>query len=449
MPNTLTGTLTRNMRGCTKADNPLHITTSRVVHMTFGTNAGLLRKVRSSQVLGVVLMLALVLSPGYLSAQSCPPGSVQPPPGLVAWWPLDETGGITVSDHSGLGNLGTASATIGSSLNPRSVTGFVGNGLNFFLGSRVRVSPSPSLNFGSTAATNTSFTIDAWIKGLGGPIVSNFNLSTKLGYTVSIANNTLRLEMGRGFQVMTWNWPAITPNAWTFVAVVVDRSSSKVTLYTGSTSLSASVPSIIPTNAFAYSGLPLVIGGCAGNPGVCNTIIDEVEIFNRALTKPELQSIFNAGSAGKCIPQRKGMTWIHTASNAQTGTITIGCGSTGPNPCDAINGDTVCTQLLPLLCIYKPAPPLPLPTTGVSNADPNNQWSGGVVATTPPHVGTFLNITAANSYCATQFGTGWRVAEFHDGAGWNFQAYGGTVSAPAVPSTRFWVYINDQSANCW
>lgn len=80
------------------------------------------------------------------------------------------------------------------------------------------------------------------------------------------------------------------------------------------------------------------------------------------------------------------------------------------------------------------------------------EWSGGVVATTQPVAGdTFKDkdITAVNAYCQAQFGNGWRVAEFHDGVYWFFQAYGGTVSAPAVPSTRFWVHINDQpDGNC-
>ena len=154
------------------------------------------------------------------------------------------------------------------------------------------------------------------------------------------------------------------------------------------------------------------------------------------------------GSASK-----KGMTWVHSLSNAQTGTITVGCGPAS-NPCDAYHGDTLCTQQLPVLCIYKPAPPFPVPV-GVNNSDQYNLWSGGVVATTAPIAGnTFQHLSAnppndANSYCVAQFGPGWRVAEFHDGWGWHFQAYGGTVSAPAVPSTRFWVNINDQPANCW
>jgi hypothetical protein len=149
----------------------------------------------------------------------------------------------------------------------------------------------------------------------------------------------------------------------------------------------------------------------------------------------------NCGSSGG----GKGMTWLHTKSNAQTGTITVGCSG-----CDAGHGDTVCTQQLPVLCIYKPKPLFQLPL-GLPNSDRYNLWSGGVVATTQPVAGnTFAHIADANSYCVAQFGPGWRVAEFHDGWGWNFQAYGGTVSAPTVPSTRFWVHINDQkAANCW
>jgi hypothetical protein len=145
-----------------------------------------------------------------------------------------------------------------------------------------------------------------------------------------------------------------------------------------------------------------------------------------------------------CFQAQNGMTWIHSASDAQTGAITVGC-----NGCNPYNGDTACTQALPLLCIYKPATPFPLPI-GLSNLNPNYLWSGGVIATTQPVVGSsILNTADATSRCVAKFGSGWRIAEFHDGWGWNFQAFGGTVSAPTVPSTHFWVYINDQSANCW
>jgi hypothetical protein len=379
-------------------------------------------------------------------AQSC----VSPPQGLVAWWPLDETGGTVVSDVLGQ-NPGTASGPIGPIGPPKTVPGFVGNGLNFFFGSKVSINPSPSLDFG----TNKNFTIDAWIKGRNGPILGNYKIITNIGYFVYISNTgTLSLQMGNGTPLLTWSGPAIPVATWTFIAVVIDRTNQTVTLYTAApgSGLVKSGPFTIPNpnTVNASSGLPLLIGGCPGNPNGCDTIIDEVEIFNRPLSQSELQSIVDAGSAGKCQQKTKGMTWIHSASNAQTGTISVGC-----NGCNATQGDTACTQQLPLLCIYKPTPSFPLPT-GVSNADQYNQWSGGVVATTAPVAGnTFMHSTDATNYCIAQFspgqsGSGWRVAEFHDGWGWNFQAYGGTVKAPTVPSTRFWVHINDQpAANCW
>src|SRR5207302_7339036 len=48
---------------------------------------------------------------------------------------------------------------------------------------------------------------------------------------------------------------------------------------------------------------PLTIGARGGSVGnFFNGIIDEVEIFNRALTPDEIQFIFDAGSVGKCKP---------------------------------------------------------------------------------------------------------------------------------------------------
>lgn len=130
----------------------------------------------------VLLSLASVAT---LTALPALAGNCTPPPaGLVAWWPLNETGGTAVSDLTGL-NPGTASGTIG--LNPKSVTGFVGGALNFFFGTLVNVSPSLTLDFG----TGKSFTIDAWIKGHEGPIIGNFDSSTQRGFSLYHAGNFL------------------------------------------------------------------------------------------------------------------------------------------------------------------------------------------------------------------------------------------------------------------
>jgi hypothetical protein len=140
----------------------------------------------------------------------------------------------------------------------------------------------------------------------------------------------------------------------------------------------------------------------------------------------------------------KGMTWSLLATNSTTGTVRVGCGTT----CDPRKrkGDTVCTQPLPLLCIKKSGVgfPLALPTN-VNDTDQYNRWSGGIVGTTaailPPPT-----LAATNAVCVQNFGADWRVAEFHDGMGWSFQAYGGV----GIPASRFWVHINDQpGGTCW
>lgn len=138
---------------------------------------------------------------------------------------------------------------------------------------------------------------------------------------------------------------------------------------------------------------------------------------------------------------RNGMTWSVLGTNPVNGTIRAGC-KVG---CDPHKGDTPCATPLPLLCVKKSGAGFPLPPpAGFNNSDAYNKWVGGIIATTAPAAAP-STLTAANAACATAFGSDWRVAEFHDGEGWAFWAYGGVGN----PSGRFRVHINDQPANCW
>lgn len=411
------------------------------------------RLMKRPRTLAIACGLVVTLTALAAYAQTCapePPGS-----GLIAWWPLNETSGTAVADVLGQ-HPGTASSPIGTGTNsnPRSETGLVGSGLNFHFGSRVSVNDiGNDLDFG----TSNSFTIDAWIKGSSGPIVGNYNINPpRFGYFLYVASSsaTLNFEMGNGSAVPpTWSSVAtINPAVWTFVAVVVDRANQTVTMYTGvPPNLVSSGPLTNPSlsGANASGGLPLLIGGCSGNPNGCNSVIDEVEIFNRALAPADLQNIFNAGSAGKCVA--KGMTWKVGAVNPTDGTITVGCGSSQPGACNPYIGDRPCTDSLPLLCFKPFTPILPVPTS-VNDTNYYYRWSGGIVGTTAPVQASSFNglLANANTRCVQEFGANWRVAEFHDGAngagGWNFQAYGNVGN----PSSRFWVHINDQpNGTCW
>ena len=140
---------------------------------------------------------------------------------------------------------------------------------------------------------------------------------------------------------------------------------------------------------------------------------------------------------------RKGMTWtvlgqqgdyVHVGRDGQT---------------DAYAGDTTVDQYLSALCLLvdaRPAPAIPF--------DHDNGWARGAVKVTAPIRGDALTSRAqGDSICASTFGTGWRLAEFHDGrwgtdfvfsGGWSFWAAG-----VLTPGTRFWTAISDQPANPW
>jgi hypothetical protein len=375
------------------------------------------------KILVATFIMSLMVLPAQ--AQTC----AARPPGMVAWWPGDGDAKDLIGGVSG--------TLIGAATYGTQAQGQVSQAFNFSGSGRVGLASVP---------TGNVFTIDAWVYPR--------KITSPNGYRTIYADDTRGLWLKNG--KINWWSPSgdrfvgnipLAINTWTHIAITYKGgvfTAYRNGVFDGQAS---NQNEVLP----ALTGIG--IGGHNYHPEDFDGLIDEVEIFNRVLDQSEIQAIYNAGSAGKCKAGTKGMTWLHAISNAQTGTITVGCSN-----CDAYKGDTVCTQKLPLLCIYKPTTPFPLPA-GVSNTDQYSQWSGGVVATTAPIAGnTFAHISAptttppgnADSYCAAQFGTGWRVAEFHDGWGWNFQAYGGTVSAPTVPSTRFWVHINDQpAANCW
>src|SRR5207302_6035669 len=55
------------------------------------------------------------------------------------------------------------------------------------------------------------------------------------------------------------------------------------------------------------TGTPrLLIGGSVPGPWYLNGLVDELSLYNRALSQTEIQSIYNAGAAGKsnpnCVP---------------------------------------------------------------------------------------------------------------------------------------------------
>jgi hypothetical protein len=180
--------------------------------------------------------------------------------------------------------------------------------------------------------------------------------------------------------------------------------------------------------------------------------------------------MLSAASAGPASA-RSGMTWGLYSHDPTLGVDHVGCAG-----CNAYTGDTACKTKLPILCLNVDGSPRP-PYSVTPGQEFYEGWAEGHIATTLPVAGTHLTTpTTGDQICATSFGTGWRMAEHHDGqwvsgmdandyyytpayspspwtsatptsGGWTFYAYGNVV--PTTSIQRFWVHVNTTNGNCW
>lgn len=181
------------------------------------------------------------------------------------------------------------------------------------------------------------------------------------------------------------------------------------------------------------------------------------------------------------IKTKKGLTWGLVSHSDVFGIDRVGCygkphvdGSSDGPACDPYQGDTSCAVELPILCLKTEGLPRPnYAVPGKGHAMPveyYNGWTGGHIKLTQPVRGDVLtSVEGANKRCEEEFGSGYRMAEHHDGmyvegmdeknyygatwpavsrlmrGGWHWYAYGNITG-----DKRFWVHINDQPrGNCW
>ncbi|MCH7879808.1 MAG: beta-propeller fold lactonase family protein, partial [candidate division Zixibacteria bacterium] len=225
------------------------------------------------------------------------------PSDMVAWWPLDETTGTTANDIVGFNSFGTHYQ------GPVPVPGKVDGALSFDgADDYLETEAYMELDFGVG-----DFSIDAWIfwdafSVSEAPIVSKWYGGDD-GYYFLILNGKLTLGLADGagstyyFDPIAHNLPICQ---WLHVAVSVDRNDPMgLRFYVNGTSYGSALD---PTNRQGTISNPdsLRIGSSkftllsVNTPQFFGGNIDEVELFNRALSASEIQDIYNAGNAGKC-----------------------------------------------------------------------------------------------------------------------------------------------------
>lgn len=228
----------------------------------------------------ILSILVVYMVVGYVSAQTC----LEPPLGILGWWPGDHTASDIQAGHDGILEGG---ATF--------VAGFVDgafalDGINSF----VRVPHTMQLDI------TGALTIDAWIQtsdvGADQIIVSKAQSGGTLSginYYFGIFTSRLTFAV-TGNEVQQGDTPLLS-NTWYHVAVTYDGA--QVRFYLNGVLDGVRALSAIPLANVA----DLEIGRFGlGGTLYFSGLIDEVDLFDRALSEAEIQAIVNASRAGKC-----------------------------------------------------------------------------------------------------------------------------------------------------
>ena len=207
--------------------------------------------------------------------------------GLVGYWKLDEGSG-TFADSSGNGNTGTQSGGVSYAQ-----TGKVGKAVGFDgVNDYARIQTSASTNL------NSNFSVSMWFKT---SVSSGALFDRRPG-----DNSEIDIFMNTGGGIQTWirdtltNKPllaltglGLSDNQWHNLVYVRDTATDYVYTYVDSAligSVNDSTTTNLPLNTSTQFG---AYG--TGSPGApFNGSIDDVRIYNRALSAAEAQTLYNA-----------------------------------------------------------------------------------------------------------------------------------------------------------
>lgn len=229
-----------------------------------------------------------------------PPVCIEPPEGLVAWW----TGDRDATDIVG-GNHGTLEG------GPTFEAGRVGHAIIFNGANAINGTTGAQFPLGSSPRT-----ITAWVKpeGLVVPAVNLFHYGV-LGppppgnFHLYLSPNPV-VGNGEGHGVVGHS-TQIYDGAWHFLAGVYEGPTTDIArIYVDDAEANFGTITTPATRAGSWR-----MGSFLPGDGHFAGGLDEVMLFDRALSEAEIRAIFNAGSAGVCTgPETK-----LTASDAAAG----------------------------------------------------------------------------------------------------------------------------------
>ncbi|HEY0108359.1 MAG TPA: LamG domain-containing protein, partial [Fibrella sp.] len=223
---------------------------------------------------------------------------VPKPSGIVAWWKAENNAIDSVGGNNGTLNHGATFAA-----------GKVGQAFSFDgVDDKITVRDAENLKLTS------SLTLEAWVlvtalprnadAGWGKILLRGDDRDGIDPYFLAVnANGNVYFHIEKGIQGQNLAAPAPI-GRFVHIAGTLDGSTGLMRLYLDGVLASETVTTLRPEKDLDPTRNPGLGIGNSQNASKFkfpfNGLIDEVSIYNRALTATEIQELYNAGSGGKC-----------------------------------------------------------------------------------------------------------------------------------------------------
>jgi Concanavalin A-like lectin/glucanases superfamily/Immunoglobulin domain/Cohesin domain len=252
---------------------------------------------------GILDHSGLKIQASLVTHSANPLECIDPPPGLVGWWPLEGDGQDVVGHNHG--------SLVGS---PVFGPGQVGEGMIFDgVDDEISMPASSSLDVG----LGDGLTVEAWINpstlSQPRPIFEWSNRRGLIGVALWLSQppsagggpGSLFANIVEANNTSHWIPTAggiVSSNQWQHIALTYARGSGTGTIYVNGLVVTQKVVGSFTaqTSFDLFFGRRAALTGEAWFAGQ----MDELSLYNRALTASEVHNIYQAGAAGKCfIPQ--------------------------------------------------------------------------------------------------------------------------------------------------
>ena len=248
-----------------------------------------------------------------------PPTGGSATPGLVAAFAFDEGSGSSIVDASGSGNNGTSANTTWAA------TGKYGKALSFNgTSSRVTIADAASLHL------TGSMTLEAWVNRSGNKtgwrdLVYKGDDNYFLSASSSPNNRPAAGGIMAGSSGEVFGTARLPASTWTHLAVTYDGTT--VRLYVDG----AQVSSLAKTGNLTTSTNPLTIGSDPIYGQYFQGMIDDVRVYNVALTSAQIQADMATPVAAVPDSQPPSAPGTLTASAISSGRIDLSWGAATDN----------------------------------------------------------------------------------------------------------------------